>query len=411
MKKIPLLLLLLFTFSKSSYAQVETRLVEKKAEIFNNDLNRFKLVRKELYDYDHYGNLSRFRNQNFTDERLSSWQTKEYEYDNRSNLISEIRTSHDSVGNIVTHYGTFHEYNLQNNAIKTSEKRYNSDVGLWITEEWIDFTYDNEGCITSKTEYENSVLSSENVSIYTTDENCRIIKEEYIPNPGFFSTYDYNLDDYDSYSKTKHQTFSNQTYPWSQYKYLYNEYGDQIEFSILTWTFSSDTSSFYSEEYRYNYIIDPTTNLITTKFLEEYTFDYPLEEIPRFRWKAEYNYEYNCDGSLKEEIRKDLDNFPPVRYQYFYEGQLDCFSFEQDLNITISPNPSLGLIEIQSNLLTSGNTTLKVFSTDGKLVGETLLLSRYLKQELDLSYLPNGLYFLQLRNGDHLKSAKLIITK
>ena len=410
MKKFTLLLLV-FTFFQNAYAQVKPRLIEKSAEIFNNDLNRYKLVRKELYDYDQYGNLSRFRNQNFTDEILTSWQTEEYEYDDRNNLIAEIRLLHDSSGIVLSHHGTFHEYNLQNNITKTSEKRYNSDVDLWIIKEWTDFTYDNDGCVMSKTNQENSVLTTEDISIYTTDENCRIIKEEYIPDPGFFSTFNYDLDNYGSYSKTKHKTFNNQIYPWSQHKYLYNEYGDQIEYSILTRSFFQDTTNFYAEESHYDYVVDPITNLITTKFLEEYTIDYPQEEEPRFRWSAEYNYEYNCDGSVKVEIRKDLNSFPPVRYQYAYERQLDCIDFEKDLIVTIFPNPSLGLIEIRSNFLTSGNTTLKIFSSDGKLVGEKLLLSGDLKQNINLNFLHNGFYLLQFQNGENVKTTKLIIAK
>jgi len=361
-------------------------LIETIVERFDDDLDRYKLLRKELFEYNHFGNISLFINNNYADERLSFSATKEYEYDNKNNLTAELSITYDSLENLISQSGTFHEYNLENQLIKTTKKLYKPDVDLWITEEWTEFTYDNDGCVKSRTDQENSILSPEEVSIYTTNENCRIIKEEYIPDPGHFSTYDYDLDDYGSHSSTTHEatSFSIGIYPRFHYEELYNEYGDQKVSSILTRSVFLDTTNFYAEVFHYDYVIDPSTNQITSKSYEKYTIDYPFEQDPRFRWSAEYNYEYNCDGTVKVETRKDLDIFPTIRYHYFYEGQLDCFDFEQDLDVTISPNPSLGQIEIQSNLLASGNTTLKVFTSDGKLVGEKLLLPRFLKQNMTI---------------------------
>ncbi|MEM6806586.1 MAG: T9SS type A sorting domain-containing protein [Bacteroidota bacterium] len=70
------------------------------------------------------------------------------------------------------------------------------------------------------------------------------------------------------------------------------------------------------------------------------------------------------------------------------------------VDLSIYPNPSTGMIELTG--LTSGK--LKLINMIGKVVLEKTLSSSF----LDLSELPDGIYFLHIQSGDKWASQKLI---
>jgi len=412
MKKV-YLLLFFFVFFQKSNAQVEPRLVEERFQVFNSSQNEYHTKESHLYEYDYLGNYS-LKSRKVYDGQgvLYFWKDEFFQYNALNNIISRIIKYHDINGEVSSQSGVFFEYNSQNLVSKSLVRYYNPDVDLWTTIYWWEHYYDDNGCLIELIERKNSVLVDEKIFLYERDENCNKTREDFIPDPGAYTTFEH-LDDYGSIIRTNYNSFDNQYYSEYSEAKIYNEYGDLIKFSALQQASSLDTTSFYFNDFYYDYLRDPSTNLLLTKSLIAYrTTLVPTlnpNNNPKLFYESTTDYEYYCDGTLaKEEISSP--NLASVdRTLYFYEGKLDCVKLEEDLSITISPNPSQGQIEIQSALLTSGNTSLKVFATNGKLVIEKLIVSRQLKQEIDLGFLSGGLYILQLQNKDYLESSKLSV--
>ena len=84
---------------------------------------------------------------------------------------------------------------------------------------------------------------------------------------------------------------------------------------------------------------------------------------------------------------------------------------DNELNLTINPNPSQGFFQISSSIFKTGNTDILVYSIDGKVLLHENEKSRCESSSIDLSSMQNGLYFLKLQNGKHFLKTKVVIAK
>lgn len=82
---------------------------------------------------------------------------------------------------------------------------------------------------------------------------------------------------------------------------------------------------------------------------------------------------------------------------------------EQHADLTIFPNPAQNTIVIESNGTRIENATVTILSSLGQTVYSTVYNS---KESIDISGLPNGIYFI-LMNGSHLSATpkKLVISR
>ncbi|HKK40180.1 MAG TPA: T9SS type A sorting domain-containing protein [Cryomorphaceae bacterium] len=81
--------------------------------------------------------------------------------------------------------------------------------------------------------------------------------------------------------------------------------------------------------------------------------------------------------------------------------------------LNIFPNPSTGLVNLESSLLQSVETTISVHDVTGKLVYQENfgnLPEGYFFKTLDLSGLQNGIYLLNMTSGNSVKTIRLAIT-
>lgn len=79
--------------------------------------------------------------------------------------------------------------------------------------------------------------------------------------------------------------------------------------------------------------------------------------------------------------------------------------------IQIHPNPSHGTITIQYNSSEEGNSIMKVLSIHGSMVYSATLDNTSVNQELNLSHLENGIYFVQLVTGQKSQTKKIVLKK
>jgi hypothetical protein len=82
-------------------------------------------------------------------------------------------------------------------------------------------------------------------------------------------------------------------------------------------------------------------------------------------------------------------------------------------NMAISPNPSTGLVSVKVNLEGVSTLDIKVVSIDGATVAavSTDQVSGVYKQNLDLSNLANGVYFVKVTTEAGLRTEKIMIAK
>lgn len=79
----------------------------------------------------------------------------------------------------------------------------------------------------------------------------------------------------------------------------------------------------------------------------------------------------------------------------------------EPLNISIFPNPSFGIFNLQKNKFE--NMQIKIYNDYGKCIYQQIIQSA--NQQIDLSMQPNGIYFLNIETKNETVSKKIIINK
>jgi len=91
-------------------------------------------------------------------------------------------------------------------------------------------------------------------------------------------------------------------------------------------------------------------------------------------------------------------------------GPVSTKDHKDNLDILIYPNPSKGVLSIVANEMVYGNTNLKLMNSQGKvLVNKNVIFQK--STDLNLTSLENGIYFLELKNGNSKITKKLILQK
>lgn len=90
-------------------------------------------------------------------------------------------------------------------------------------------------------------------------------------------------------------------------------------------------------------------------------------------------------------------------------GVLGISNMNSDKNdLTVFPNPSTGIITING---LEPSALLEVFDFAGQLVVSEKLNLSAISRQLDLSYLPDGIYLLKATDKNQVKSSKIILQK
>ena len=396
-----LILPFLFLFFQKINGQTEPRLVKQVVQVYSDSLEVFLDTQHLLYEYDF-----------------------------RGNMISETEINFDDQSEIVSWTGKLMEYDADDFLIKETNRRFNWDVGLWITNDWIEFFYDGDGCLIERKLTPN--LASMPVSIQTIDFDNQCLELGY-----FWKNED------GTWRGKRETEYMDNGNSFFQKDFIYvevldslfflggllknvNAENDEIElFDFLLFgsgSFFQYTHQLYDFEYQFG--VDgnlESKDQITYDIMYHlnYNFHNPLEiYIDTFLSEvATLDYHY-CQGLLtKEEIafeQFDINGNSSLgnrQVLYFYEGKDACFDFENKSTATIYPNPTFGFVQIESPLLASGNTQIRVVDVNGKVMLEQLTISRAENTSLDLEHLANGTYVIQLMSGEYFVSEKLVVVK
>lgn len=132
---------------------------------------------------------------------------------------------------------------------------------------------------------------------------------------------------------------------------------------------------------------------------------------------ADSAYNYVIIGNFYNDSNTVVVNCPHVAYYYLdvvcvSSSSLSCVGFsgiQNKLNgphFSFSPNPASTHLKVQ--LEDNDETILKILSTDSS---ERLKKVFSNNTELDISFIPNGIYFLRLQNSLGVTIEKLIISR
>ncbi|NJK95283.1 MAG: T9SS type A sorting domain-containing protein [Bacteroidales bacterium] len=113
-------------------------------------------------------------------------------------------------------------------------------------------------------------------------------------------------------------------------------------------------------------------------------------------------------GDLAFTVGNGLIQFKPeqvsdVKSSYSKNVQLRDNSIEDHCDIEIFPNPTNGKIEIETNGGVIINS-LKIYNQTGKLIEENIVNQNF----LDISYLPDGLYYIHINYEDMTIIRKIV---
>lgn len=91
-------------------------------------------------------------------------------------------------------------------------------------------------------------------------------------------------------------------------------------------------------------------------------------------------------------------------------GNEELISANHLFELEVNPNPSKGKITINYTVPRNGQYTLRVFNSAGAVFFHKANISRGKQQlRVDLGEIPNGVYFVELNNGEEKLSKKIII--
>lgn len=108
-------------------------------------------------------------------------------------------------------------------------------------------------------------------------------------------------------------------------------------------------------------------------------------------------YSYYCDGALRSVTATDAGR-PSYRTWYYYEHPADCDP-PVAADLLVYPNPTTGLLQLQSEVLGRAPLQIELFDTAGRLLATWQRNERGGHTSIDLSALSPGVFLLRLQSA------------
>lgn len=112
-------------------------------------------------------------------------------------------------------------------------------------------------------------------------------------------------------------------------------------------------------------------------------------------WDRNPADQYNYGGGLSDPIQITISSGVGIN------------EVLQKANVSVFPNPTEGLLNVKLNGYKSEVVGIQIFNTKGQLVLTDEILKS--QSEFNLSELPKGVYFVELRNGTNKSSTKIVL--
>ena len=169
-----------------------------------------------------------------------------------------------------------------------------------------------------------------------------------------------------------------------------------VNYNIDGGAYTLDASYTQGEWLKIAHLIDTDSDLMHVYFNDEYVGQLPFDGVEI----GGVNFYAAGDGLTTPTYYID-DVFVDVT-----DEVVDGVE-EQDLALSFGPNPAQNGIFLQANV---AQATVRILSLDGKVVSETLYTNLQAGTHIPLD-LNNGLYFVELSNGNIRNTQRLVVQK
>jgi hypothetical protein len=375
---------------------------------FNFGTNQFtdNMWRLSNYSYDINNNLTGFYQYvwNGTNYALSSrWIST---YDANNNKLSDLTQLWNSTALIWENFGRdTYKYDVNNNRVSYLHQLWNSTALIWKNDEKDSTTYDvNNNRITYlKPNWNTTTLAWEN-----SEKDSTI--------------YDVN----NNKTLRLHYTWHTTTSAWFNGRktvYVYDANNNNISDTLIDYI-----NSIWRNHFFYTYTYDNNNNQTSSTLQSAinlgnlrrdiYTYDASNNQKSYLqqRWNTVTSAWFNDNNYF---INYDANNFIlNTRHYYHINGVLhsgdSSYYYYQpvvglneligkDKSIIVYPNPSKGILNISSsNIINS----IEMYNNIGVLVSKPEIMYN---NQIDLSSLSKGMYFLKVSSGKQYHTEKVII--
>jgi len=383
--------------------------------------------------------------------------------DGKDDPLPPIKT--DSITATYHYNDTLHQYHArpwnditQEWVADTSQYREYNEDGLLITETYKDWDRANNSGFSGGKRYNYYYAGNANgivlylfkkyiLDIGTGEYNLGVIKEySYIEDTTYILTkaldfmsgelINYSYDTYKHYGDTamQHikQYWNSADEEWVNYSKLnetYNDNGDRTYYLAQLWDTGIDNWTNYNQAHtEYNVSGNIASHLVQMFNSGEwvnyrfFTYNYSIDNnlvyvlIEAWNYLGEWEnahqffHTYDSNGNKIQLLVQSADmmsgEWEDVVKEDYYWNEFETSSIV-DINqnlLKIYPNPAKNTIKISSELSLL-NKTVKIYSVSGKLI-QTCKLNG--NNEIEISNLPKGIYFLKINNNQQQIIGKFI---
>lgn len=374
--------------------------------------NKIILIEEEKYDE--------------SEEWLPSGKTTFQYNDNNDLVVKKGYRWDESDGTYHLQNNTYKSYNPNNNNIILEERIYGLDQGS-MSYYQIHYQYQANDCLSSTTNiYTSGAYKSQDERIYTCDRLDTIYHYEWIQN--YLKPRDKRVFSYDGNTKTMdYYIYSNDTW------LLYGQSITTTDTILKTETILIDYSDFAEAEkwfyknddhdnpllqkYYVQYLPSDSLTLASShEYLNTYNSQNQLSQVVKIYntyWQNSLNftdtlkteYQYYCDSLLKQATEWKNGSLNK-RTHYYYQEDITCkqkdINCDKEVDIAISPNPTMDYIEISSPALESGAVSINIYNPIGQNLFSKIFDKRMNKYRINLSSFTDGIYMVTIQWDDHI---------
>ena len=362
-----------------------------------------------------------------------------YTYDANNNRLSAL-TQYWSNNDWKNHKLSSYTYNEKNNNDTIVNQIWDNDENIWRNDDRFTYLYDNRG---NKKEsfhdyWQNNVWLNHQNTIYEYDDNNNMLSFIIIFWQGgiwvnecqYIYTYD-SLNNVLSQTRLQFDKINNAWENWERYIYIYNESN-----SLQTSIWQSGLGNEWVNKSRVIYDYDDDNNNTST-LGQLWTNDvWQDDELTEYK----YDEHGNC---LSGDLWKWNNNGWVTSYAYELEitynhaqctigGEYYCRNIsasyvktpkpviaiedveKEEVDIFVYPNPTAGILYVETHNYASVRN-IEVFDVFGRNVLTVPVethgrasLQQQPTTTIDISYLPTGMYFVQIQTENGVVTRKVV---
>lgn len=260
----------------------------------------------------------------------------------------------------------------------------NSGINIFaIIQQWDNFTEEWNDYIKFMYEYDENGHEVQNIDLYW---NSNI--ESWVTHGQHLSTYD----DYGNKTLYLYQTWNSDTEEWDSLShdlYIYDDNNNLTQHTHQSWDSNIEEWVNYEQAL---FTFDNNGNQI------EYISQYWIDQVQEWGIYWHFLYEYDINGNQTQQLwqgwNSDTEEWVNINKEVYYWSEFETNGITgiNKNRISIFPNPAADKITVSSGLSLL-NPQIKIYPVSGVLIQISRLNSQ---NEIDISNLVNGIYFLNI---------------